>query len=223
MKFFLDSAKLDEIKFAMDAIGIEGVTTNPKHVKVTGKTFHEIIREFVDEFDGMPFPISVEINPHLSSSEEMEDAASKIAALSDNFCIKIPCTEQGLLAAKNLVESGIKVNLTLVFSASQALQGGRIGCTYVSPFIGWQESSGVRISRFINDIIMIYDNYMFNTEIIVAAVRDGRQIVEAATMGADIVTAGLPVYMKSFFHPFTNEGLKIFQDAWDETEIGKWE
>jgi transaldolase len=146
--------------------------------------------------------------------------AKKIAKLSHNFVIKIPCNEQGLIATKNLSEEGIKVNVTLVFTASQALQVGRIGAAYCSPFIGWQEASGVDCTQLMSDIVMMYRTYDFDTEIIIAAVRNGKQIVEAAVMGADIVTAGFDVYKSSFEHPFTDKGLKIFQDAWDDTELG---
>ena len=220
MKYFLDSAKLDEIKYALKNWKIDGVTSNPKHVKNSGKPFFEVIREFAIEFKDIDFPISVEINPHLQNSDDMISEAKKIAAISKNFVIKIPCTEQGLIAAKVLTEEGIKVNVTLVFTASQALQVGRLGASYCSPFIGWQESSGVDCTQLISDIMMMYSNYNIATEVIVAAVRNGKQIVEAAVMGADIVTAGFEVYKESFEHPFTDKGLKLFQDAWDDTEIG---
>ncbi|MFW9950518.1 MAG: transaldolase family protein [Candidatus Thorarchaeota archaeon] len=220
MKFFLDSAKIEEIRYALENWKIEGVTSNPKHVKTTGKPFYSVIKEFADEFKDIEFPISIEINPHFEKSSEMISAAKEIARLSDNFVIKIPCTEQGLIAAKKVIDIDIKVNVTLVFTASQALQVGRIGATYCSPFIGWQEASGVECSTLIDDIMTIYRNYNFETEVIVAAVRNGVQIVDAAVSGADIVTAGFDVYKDSFYHPFTDRGLKIFQDSWDETDLG---
>ncbi len=219
MKYFLDSAKIDEIKYARVHWGIDGVTSNPKHVLTAGKPFKVILEEFEREFSGIDFPISVEINPHLETASSMIDAAKRFASLSKNFVIKIPCTEQGLVAAKSLVEDGVKVNLTLVFTPSQALQAGRIGCTYVSPFIGWQEAAGIDCTDFISKIVDIYHNYCFETEIIVAAVRTGKQIVDAALLGADIVTAGYDVYKDSFLHPFTNKGLDIFKDAWDKTDL----
>lgn len=221
MKYFLDSAKIDEIKYALDNWKIDGVTSNPKHVKTSGKPFYTVVKEFATEFKDIEFPISIEIDPHLEKAQDMIDAAKKIAGLSENFVIKIPCTEQGLVAAKKLAEEGVKVNVTLVFTASQALQVGRLGCTYVSPFIGWQEASGVECIGLIDSIVDMYMNYDFETEIIVAAVRNGKQIVDAAILGADIVTAGFQVYKDSYYHPFTDRGLKIFQDAWDETELGE--
>ena len=220
MKYFLDSAKIDEIKYALENWDIDGVTSNPKHVKTSGKAFFTVVKEFAEEFKHIDFPISVEVNPHLEKAEEMIVEAKKIAGLSENFVIKIPCNEQGLIATKKLVEQEVKVNVTLVFTSSQALQVGRLGATYCSPFIGWQEASGVDCSQLIYEIMKIYENYNIDTEVIVAAVRNGKQIVEAAVLGADIVTAGFEVYKDSFEHPFTDKGLKIFQDAWDDTEIG---
>jgi transaldolase len=218
MRYFLDSAKIDEIRYAYQNWGIDGVTTNPKHIAATGKSFQTVIKELADEFKGKEFPISIEIDPYLQKSEEMITQAKKYAALSNNFVIKIPCTEQGLIAAKNLVQDGIKVNLTLVFTASQAIQAARIGCQYVSPFIGWQESSGADCSALVEDIVAIYGNYGYDSQIIVAAVRSGKTIVDAALVGADIVTAGFQIYKESFDHPFTDRGLKIFQEAWDQVK-----
>jgi transaldolase len=220
MKYFLDSAKIDEIKYALKNWRIDGVTSNPKHIKRSGKPFFDVVKEFAEEFDDIKFPISVEIDPHLKDAKKMINAAKEIAELSHNFVIKIPCNEQGLVAAKKLSEDGVKVNVTLVFSVSQAIQVGRIEARYCSPFIGWQEASGVDCSLFLSDLITIYENYDFNTEIIVAALRNGKQIAEAAALGADITTCGFDVYKESFEHPFTDKGLKIFQDAWDDTEIG---
>ncbi|MFX0176245.1 MAG: transaldolase family protein [Candidatus Hodarchaeota archaeon] len=220
MKYFLDSAKIDEIKYALDNWKIDGVTSNPKHIKNSGKPFNTVIKELAEEFKLIDFPISVEINPHLKKAEDMIQQAKDFAKLSENFVIKIPCIEQGLIAAKRLVEDGIKVNVTLVFTASQALQVGRIGATYCSPFIGWQEATGVDCTELLSDIINIYRNYDFQTEIIVAALRNAKQIVEAAIMGADIVTAGFQVYRDGFEHPFTEKGIKRFQEAWDDTELG---
>ncbi|MHA1110762.1 MAG: transaldolase family protein [Promethearchaeota archaeon] len=218
MKYFLDSGKIDEIRYAYKNWAIDGVTTNPKHVKNSGKTFKAVMKELADEFKDTPnFPISVEINPHLDNAEDMIKEAKKYAKLSPNFVIKIPCNEQGLIAAKFLEEEGVHVNVTLVFTASQAIQAGRINATFVSPFIGWQESTGVDCADMLEDIMLAYENYGIQTEVIVAAIRNGKQIVEASRVGADIVTAGFQVYKDSFEHPFTDKGLKIFQDAWDST------
>lgn len=220
MKYFLDSAKIDEIKYALKNWKIDGVTSNPKHIKNSGKPFFTVIKEFAVDFKEIEFPISVEIDPHLEDAKDMVKMATEISSLSKNFVIKIPCTEQGLIATKSLVEKKINVNVTLVFTASQALQVGRLGAKYCSPFIGWQESAGVDCYGLIDDIKTMYMNYDFETEIIVAAVRNGKQVVESAVIGADIVTAAFEVYQESFYHPFTDRGLKIFKDAWDDTELG---
>lgn len=220
MKYFLDSAKIDEIKYALENWRIDGVTSNPMHIKASDKSFYSVIKEFAEEFKDINFPMSVEIDPHIANSKEMVAAAKDIAKLSPNFVIKIPCTEQGLIATKELVEAGIRVNVTLVFTTSQALQVGRLEAAYCSPFIGWQESSGVDCELLVSDIMQIYRNYDYTTEVIVAAVRTAKQIVDAARFGANIVTAGFQVYRDSFEHPFTDKGLKIFQDAWDDIELG---
>jgi transaldolase len=218
MKYFLDSAKFDEITYAYKNWAIDGVTTNPRHVMASGKSFETVAAELAKEFKGIDFPISVEVNPHLTKADEMVAEAKKLSALSDNFVVKIPCNEEGLIAAYKLAKDGVKVNVTLVFSASQALQAARVGAYFVSPFVGWKETSGEDTADFIADIVEIYDIYEFETEIIVAALRNGKQIVDAALAGADIVTAGFAVFRDSFYHPFTDVGLKRFSDAWDQTK-----
>ena len=144
------------------------------------------------------------------------EAAKEVAAYSPNYVIKIPCCEQGLIAARKLEQQGIRTNVTLVFSASQAIPAAKLGAKFVSPFVGWKENSGDS-ADYIADIIDIYRNYNYKTEIIVAAVRNGRQIGDFAALGADIVTAGLQVYKDSFEHPFTTYGLGVFRNAWDGT------
>lgn len=218
MKYFLDSAKIDEIRYACNTFGIDGVTTNPRHIKLSGKPFLTVINELAEEFKNRPdFPISVEINPHLTNADEMVSEGTKIAAISKNFVVKIPCTEAGLTAARRLEEKGIRTNVTLVFSPSQAMVPGKINAMFVSPFVGWKENSGDDAFNYIRDIVEIYKNYDFKTEIIVAAVRSGKQIAEAAKAGAHIVTCGLDVYQASFYNPYTDYGLNIFRNAWDET------
>ena len=225
MKYFLDSAKIDEIKYAYKAFGIDGVTTNPRHVMVSGKPFLTVIRELADwvREEGLEgyerFPISVEVNPHLDDAGEIISEARKIAALSENFVIKIPCTAAGIEAAKELEKAGVRTNLTLVFSASQAIIAAKNGSKFVSPFIGWKEDNGEDTKEYIKNIVDIYKNYGWygRTEIICAAVRSAKQIVDCAVAGADIVTAGLAVYEASFKHPYTRQGLETFQNAWDNT------
>lgn len=218
MKYFLDSAKIEEIRYAFKHWKIDGVTTNPRHIMLSGKPFLTVIEELANEFKDIEFPISVEINPHLDTADAMVAEGKKIAAYSTNFVIKIPCTEQGLCAAAELEDLGIRTNVTLVFSPSQALQPGRINAKFVSPFVGWLENSGTDGMTYIKDIVDIYRNYNIETEIIVAAIRNGHQIGQAAKFGADIVTCGFDVYKESFYHAFTNHGLGVFTDAWDQTK-----
>ena len=225
MKYFLDSAKIDEIREAYETFGIDGVTTNPNHIMNSGKPFRTVIGElaaFVKEkgIEGWDkFPISVEINPHLDDADEMVAMGTEIAAMSPNFVIKIPCTQAGITAARKLEEKGIRTNLTLVFTPSQALIAAKNHSLFVSPFIGWKESGGESCEQYIQDIIDIYANFGFlgETQIICAAVRTGKQISDCAVAGADIVTAGLQVFKDSFYHPFTDYGLAKFQAAWDKT------
>ena len=217
MQFFLDSALVDEIKYALDAFNIDGITTNPRHVQVSGKPFLTVIREIAKLVEGTEKTVSVEVNPHYMTCEEMVPEAEKLAAISPNFVIKLQCMEPAFKAMEALAKKNIRVNCTLVFSAMQALQAMRSGAYYISPFIGWKETNGEDVQGFIDEIVTIRDNYDFDSEIIVAAVRNARQIVDAALMGADIVTAGLSVYQEGFQHPFTREGIQKFTQFWDKT------
>lgn len=218
MKFFLDSAITGEIAYALEMWDLDGVTTNPRHVQASGKPFMQVIREIAGQFAGTDKPISVEVNPHFTDWHDMVAEGRKLAAISPNFVIKLPATEAGFKSVAVLAEEDIRTNLTLAFSASQALQAMRMGAAFVSPFIGWKEANGEDVVRFIQEVVAIRDNYDFGTEIIVAAVRNGRQIADAAVAGADIVTAGLAVFRDSFDHPYTAKGLKLFQDFWDQTK-----
>lgn len=218
MKFFLDSALTDEIAYALDAFNIDGVTTNPRHVQVSGKPFMTVIREIAKLVEGSEKTISVEVNPHIMEADKMIAEAEKLAAISPNFVVKIQCVEPAFKAIYDLSKKGIRVNCTLIFSAMQALQAMRSGAFYISPFIGWKESNAEDTYQFVEDISIIRDNYGFETEIIVAAVRNARQIVDAAVVGADIVTAGLQVYQAGFEHPYTEKGIQTFSDFWDKTD-----
>lgn len=217
MKFFLDSAKVDEITYALNMWNIDGVTTNPRHVNVSGKPFLTVINEIAEIFKGTDKAVSVEVNPHHDNWEDMVREAEKLAAISPNFVIKLPATEAGFKGISVLKARGIRVNLTLVFSATQALQAMRMGAYFVSPFIGWKESNAEEIQSFVGEVVTIRDNFDYEAEIIVSAVRNARQIADAAVMGGDIVTAGFDVYQDAFDHPFTHVGLGKFQSFWDKT------
>lgn len=217
MKFFLDSALVDEIKYGLDMWDIDGVTTNPRHINVSGKPFMTAIKEIAPLFEGTDKPVSVEVNPHHDNWQDMVAEAEKLAAISPNFVIKLPATEAGFKGIAELKKKDIRVNLTLVFSPAQALQAFRMGAYFVSPFIGWKEANGEDTLEFVREVAVIKENFGFPGEIIVSAVRNGRQIAEAAVTGADIVTAGFAVYKDAFDHPYTHVGLGKFQNYWDQT------
>ncbi len=225
MKYFLDSAKIEEIKEAYHTFGIDGVTTNPRHIMVSGKPFLTVIKELADwvKEEGIEgyekFPISVEINPHLDDPDVMYEEGKKIAAMSSNFVIKIPSTYAGIQAARRLEADGVRTNVTLVFSPAQAILPAKNGSLFVSPFIGWKEANGEDCKEYIKNIVKIYENYGFKgkTQIICAAIRTPKQIADCAEAGADIVTTGLAVYQDSIKHAYTNQGLETFRNAWDNT------
>ena len=225
MRYFLDSAKLDEIKEAYATFGIDGVTTNPKHIMLSGKPFLTAIRDIADwiKEEGLEgkdvFPVSVEIDPYIEDTKGMIEAAREIAKLSENFVIKIPCTTEGIAAARALEKEGVRTNVTLVFSPAQAILPAKNGSMFVSPFIGWKEANGEDCRDYICDIVDIYRNYGYygKTQIICAALRTPKQFVDCAVAGADCVTAGLDVYKDSMKHAYTRQGMDTFRDAWDKT------
>ena len=224
MKFFIDSAKIDEIDRAYKYYKIDGITTNPNHIMASGKPFLTAIKDIANwvkknDLLGIDkFPVSVEINPHLETAKDMVKEARKISKICENFVIKIPCTLEGLLAAKTLEEEGIRTNVTLVFSPSQAIQAGRISAKFVSPFLGWKENDGEDTYAYMEKIANIYAVKGYKTEIIGAAVRNGKQISDLTELDVDIITCGLSVLEDSFTHPYTTYGLGVFSNAWDKTE-----
>ena len=217
MKFFLDSANVDEISYALDAFDIDGVTTNPKYIKLSGKPFLTAVRDVAALFEETEKTVSVEVNPHIMDAEKMVAEAEKLAAISPNFVIKLQCVEPAFKAIRILADKGIRVNCTLVFSTMQALLAMRAGAYYISPFIGWKEANAEPIQGFVKEIVQIRDNYDFDSRILVAATRNSRQIVEAAVAGADIVTANISIYKDGAHHPYTPEGIQKFIEHWDKT------
>jgi transaldolase len=218
MKFFLDSAEVKEVEYALDRWNIDGVTTNPRHVQASGKPFLTVIREIGKLVQGTDKTVSVEVNPYLNEWEAMVAEGEKLAAMSPNFVIKLHCIEPAFKAIRTLTQKGIRVNTTLIFSAAQGLQAMRSGAFYISPFIGWKETNAEETQSFIKDLVAIRDNYQFKSGVLVAAVRNGRQIVDSAVAGADIVTAGFAVYKDAFDHPYTRDGLAKFQGFWDKSQ-----
>jgi len=217
MQFFLDSAITSEIEYALDTFNVDGITTNPRHVQASGKPFLTVIREIARLVEGTEKTVSVEVNPHFVTYAEMMPEAEKLAAISPNFVIKLQCMESTFKVIEALAKKDIRVNCTLIFSPMQALQAMRSGAYFISPFIGWKETNGEDVKGFIDDIMTIRDNYDFDSEIIVAAVRNARQIVDMAVLGADIVTAGLSVYQEGVQHPYTVDGIQRFTKFWDKT------
>jgi transaldolase len=211
MKFFIDTADIDEIK-EVNAIGIlDGVTTNPSLVsKVRNKgSFEDIISDICREVQG---PVSVEVVSQ--NTEEMVEEAKKLRSFGDNVTVKIPMTIDGLKAVRICREEGIPTNVTLVFSPSQALLAAKAGATFVSPFIGRLDDISHTGMDLIQEISTIFFNYDFDTEIIVASVRHPLHIVEAALIGADIVTIPYSVIKKLVHHPLTDRGLERFLEDW---------
>jgi transaldolase len=217
MKMFLDSAKTDEIKHALEMWDIDGVTTNPKHVMNSGKPFLAVIEEIADLVAGTDKAVSVEVDPHLSDWEKITSQGLELAKMSPNFVIKVGVSESGCKAIRELTAQNVRVNATLIFSVAQAWNAARAGAAYVSPFIGWKEQHGDAASALIPEVAVMLENYDYPSQIIAAAVRNARQIAEAALAGAHCITASLAVYLDSFNNPYTNMGEEIFQNAWDAT------
>lgn len=217
MQLFLDSAKVDEIRHALQMWDVDGVTTNPRHVQAAGKPFRQTIEEIAELFAGTDKPVSVEVDPHLTDWKQMAEQGRELAAISDNFVIKIGAGEAGFRAIRELSSQGVRCNATLIFSVTQAWHAARAGAAYVSPFLGWREQHGDSAAELISEVRLMLDAYDYPAKIIAAAIRNSRQIGEAALAGADAVTAGMAVYLDSFRNPYTNMGERIFQDAWDQT------
>lgn len=211
MKIFVDTANLDEIKQTI-ALGIcDGVTTNPTLISKEGKDFKEQILEICKL---VSVPISAEVIS--LNLEGMLKEARIISSWAKNLVIKIPMTEEGIKTVKILSSEGIKTNVTLVFSVNQALLAAKTGGTYVSPFVGRLDDIGEEGMSLISDILSVYKNYNFTTEVIVASIRHPIHIVQAALLGADIVTVPFSVIKQMFKHPLTDIGIKRFLDDWQK-------
>lgn len=209
MKFFIDTANIDEIKGANELGMVDGVTTNPSLVAKEGREFKGLIKEICSIVDG---PISAEVIS--VDTEEMVREAKELAALADNIVVKIPLIENGLKAVKILQKVGIKTNVTLCFSPIQALMAAKAGATFVSPFIGRLDDIGQKGMELVEQIVTIYDNYGFETEVIVASIRNSVHVLEAALMGADIATIPYKVIQQLIKHPLTEIGLDKFLADW---------
>lgn len=208
MKFFIDTANVEEIKKANDMGVICGVTTNPSLIAKEGRDFNEVIREITEIVDG---PISGEVKATTVDAEGMIAEGREIAKIHPNMVVKIPMTAEGLKAVKVLAAEGIKTNVTLIFSANQALLAARAGAAYVSPFLGRLDDISQPGISLIQDIAVIFHNYGFKTEIIAASVRNPIHITDCALAGADIATVPYAVMEQMTKHPLTDQGIEKFQ------------
>jgi transaldolase len=213
MKLFIDTANIDEIKQAKSLGLIDGVTTNPTLIAKEGKEFRHLVKEICDIIDG---PISVEaVSTH---APEMVREARELSKLHPNVVIKIPMTREGLVATKQLSTEGIRVNMTLIFSPTQALLAAKAGASYASPFVGRLDDISHWGMDLVEQILTIYDNYNFATEVIVASVRNPLHVLEAALMGADIATIPYKVIEQLVNHPLTDVGVERFLRDWQQVE-----
>ena len=214
MKFFIDTANVEEIKQANDLGVICGVTTNPSLIVKEGRDFIEVIKEISSIVDG---PISAEV---ISLEHEgMVKEAEKLSQIHKNIVIKIPMTEEWLKAVNILSKKGIKTNVTLIFSAAQALLAARAGATYVSPFVGRLDDIGMDGIDLIAEIAEIFDINAIETEIIVASVRNPIHVLQAAKLGADIATVPYKVIKQMLLHPLTDKGIAQFMKDWEGSEL----
>jgi transaldolase len=211
MKFFIDTANIAEIKEA-NAMGmVDGVTTNPSLIAKEGGDFKEIITEICGIVDG---PISAEVIS--LETEGMVTEARDLAKIHDNITIKVPMTVDGLKATRILASEGIKTNVTLIFSPLQALMAAKAGATFVSPFVGRLDDLSQEGMLLVEQIVEIYSNYAYDTEIIVASIRNPLHVLDAALVGADISTIPFNVLSKLAAHPLTDKGIQAFLDDWNK-------
>jgi transaldolase len=211
MKFFLDTANLDEIREIASYGVLDGVTTNPTLVAKEGEqgSFKELIREICEIVNG---PVSAEVVS--TDVERMIEEARELARIHPNVVVKMPLTEDGIRATKKVSEEGIRVNVTLVFSPTQALLAAKAGATYVSPFVGRLDDISSTGMELVKDIVTIYKNYGYITEVLVASVRHPIHVVEAAKVGAHIATMPYRVFKQLIKHPLTDIGLERFLSDW---------
>ncbi|NIA68278.1 fructose-6-phosphate aldolase [Pelagibius litoralis] len=213
MKFFIDTADVAEIRDLAATGLVDGITTNPSLIAKSGRDFFEVLREICDV---VPGPVSAEVTA--VDFEGMVTEGRKLAALASNIVVKAPLTVDGLKACKTLSDEGTKVNVTLCFSAAQAILAAKAGATYISPFVGRLDDTGIDGLELIADIVEIYEAYEdFTTEVLVASVRNSGHIIEAAKMGAHVATIPPAVLRAMYKHPLTDKGLEAFLADWAKT------
>jgi len=209
MKFFIDTANIEQIKEAKRLGVIDGVTTNPTLISKEGRKAEDLLQEICSLIDG---PVSAEVVS--MEAEGMVKEARKLAKLGDNIVVKVPIIKEGLKAVKMLTAEGIKTNMTLIFSPSQALLAAKVGATFCSPFIGRLDDVSHVGMDLVREIVIIYENYGFETEVIVASIRNPLHVVDAALAGAPIATIPFSVIEKLVHHPLTDVGVKRFLEDW---------
>ena len=213
MKFFIDTADVSEIQELSSSGFLDGVTTNPSLIKKSGRNINEVIAEICDI---VPGPVSAEVAA--TSYEEMIKEAEVLKAIAKNVTIKVPLTWDGLKACRKLRNDDVLVNVTLCFSANQALLAAKAGATFISPFVGRLDDIGLNGMNLISDICEIYSNYPnLNTEVLVASIRSPNHVIESAKIGADVVTLPANVLKQLIHHPLTDNGLKVFLEDWKMT------
>ncbi len=211
MKFFIDTANIEEIKEAVAMGMVDGVTTNPSLIAREGRDFHEVITEICGLVKG---PVSAEVVS--LDAPGMLKEGRELAKIADNIVIKVPMTTDGLIAAKTFSEEGIKTNVTLVFSAAQALLAAKAGASFISPFVGRLDDIALNGMDLISDIMTILDNYGYASEVIVASVRHPMHVVDSALIGADIATIPFKVISQLAKHPLTDIGIEKFLADWEK-------
>ena len=212
MKFFVDTADIKEIENLLPTGYIDGVTTNPSLIAKQGKGMREIIKSICSLVKG---PVSAEVTA--TDSEKMLEEGQYLASLAKNVTIKVPLTVNGLKTCKALRSQGTQVNVTLCFSAAQAVLAAKAGASFVSPFVGRLDDVGEKGMDLIEDIVVIYENYGFETEVLVASVRSKQHVIDAAIIGAHVATLPPKVIYELYEHPLTDKGLKAFLDDWNKT------
>lgn len=213
MKFFIDSADINEIKNANERGWVDGVTTNPSLIAKSGRNFEEVIKEICKLTKG---PVSAEVIS--LKAEEMVSEGKNLAKWADNVVVKIPMCEDGMIAVKKLTAEGIKTNVTLVFSVMQALLAAKAGASMVSPFVGRMDDIGADGMAMVSEIVQMYQNYDFATEVLVASIRSPLHIQHAALMGADIATIPYKVMQQMTGHPLTTKGIEMFLADWKNAQ-----
>lgn len=213
MKFFIDTADVNEIKMANERGWVDGVTTNPTLIAKSGRSFEEVIKEICQITKG---PVSAEVIS--LKADEMVKEGQALAKWADNVVVKIPMCEDGMVAVKKLTSLGIKTNVTLVFSVMQALLAAKAGATMVSPFVGRLDDISQDGMSMVAEVIQVYRNYDFATEVLVASVRSPMHIQHAALIGADIATIPYKVMQQMTGHPLTTKGIEMFMADWNKAQ-----